>query len=372
MKFYAPRLRAVTWVVSGLLFGGCAGQSITSLTDHALSPESLESIVVSPQVTIVAVGGTQQLAPVGHTYAGAAVTTFDSVLYRYNNPGDAALLQLSNTGLITGVSAGATTVVINVYAFKDGALRASRALAQVTETVIPGLQLSIQPVPPDSAKLSPGIPKTIDPILRNPTTEAEVINPPMWYFVRGADAARVDVYNGWGVEYNGYGAQSVPVGSATSNFLSPKQIVALSGEGTVWIHGAVTAYGTVLEDSVLYTLTYPYTATMTTVKTNLAVTNSYAGQVLTLAPGATVTFQNGVASSDPLTVAYTFDNPAAATAADVPSTSGGASGNVTTLTGGQSSARKFVTPGTYHWTATTAGGPAPWTGVTLSGTIVIK
>jgi len=34
--------------------------------------------------------------------------------------------------------------------------------------------------------------------------------------------------------------------------------------------------------------------------------------------------------------------------------------------------RVFTTPGTYKWTAVTGGGQAPWTGQTLSGTIVIK
>jgi hypothetical protein len=69
-----------------------------------------------------------------------------------------------------------------------------------------------------------------------------------------------------------------------------------------------------------------------------------------------------------LTIAYTFDDPTAAGAVEL----GDPSGNIPALSGGQSSMRRFSVPGTYRWVATAAGGPAPWPGQQLTGTIVVK
>lgn len=367
----ARNLRAIVFSVScGLFLAGCIGPSTKSLPDLPLNMDALASLSVSPPVSIIAVGSTQQLNTTATAFDGTSVTTFDSVLYRYSTASDSVFLRMSPAGLLTGIQPKNGTIFILIFGFRGDAVRGDVVLSAVTASPIAGLTMSIQPIAPDSAKLASGTTKSIIPVVRNPNTAVSIANLPMRYAVKGTDASRMDVFNPFMSLING--SDRFTIRGATINNFSSNQIRALSGEGTVWIYATMTAYGTPLQDSVQYTLSYPYTATIAVTKDNLEVVSLYAGQVITLAPGAVVTFQNGIASSDPLTVTYVFDNPAAALAASPPSTTGGSAGNVTTLTGGQNTRRQFATPGTYHWTMTGAGGPAPWAGQTLLGTIVIK
>jgi len=349
---------------------GCTGPSITASDAPTLPTSALATVTAFPAASIIAVGGTQQLSAAGATFAGDIVTAFDSVVFQFANLADSNRVKLSSSGQITGLAAG-NNVLINVLGFKGAAVRGDQVVVQVTPTAVSGLTFSIQPVAPDSAKLAAGTTKTIVPLVKNSSGQS-VTNPAVIYKIRGSDSTRVDTFRG-NVAYRINAFDNLPVRTRTANTsLATNQIVALAGEGTAWLYATISAYGQVLSDSVQYTFTYPYTQTLTTTKTNLAVTSLYQDQIVTLAPGAVVTFANGVASTDPLTMTYTFDNPAAATAPSPASTIGGASGNVTTLTGGQSSRRQFLTPGTYHWTVTPTGGPAPWPGQVLAGTIVIK
>lgn len=367
-------MRRDTFLALGIsMLTACHGQSMSALPDLPLSTTAPAFIAATPPASILAVGGTQQLSVTGVSLAGAGISTFDSVLYQYNALADSVRLRMTSGGLLTGLaSTGATPVRINVIAFKEGTVRGDQVLAQVTPAAVTGLTLSIQPIAPDSAKLAAGVTKTITPVLRNPVTGIAVATPAVIYKIKGPDSARVDVYRG-SVRYVISSANAMTVRPTTANSgLAPNQFIALSGEGTAWLYATVNAYGTVLQDSVRYAFSYPYTQTISTVKVNLAVQSMYGYTTLTLAPGAIVTFQNGVAATDPLTVAYAFDNPAAVTAPSPPSTAGAASGNVTTLTGGQTSRRQFLTSGTYHWTVIAAGGPAPWPGQTLAGTILVK
>ena len=356
---------------------GCVGESITQPGIPTLPTSAISYVKGFPDASIVAIGGTQQLSATGITLAGESITAFDSVVYQYRTLSDSVRLRLSNTGLVTGLSStGTNPVLVNVIAFKGSSIRGDQVVVQVTPTAASGLQLSVQPIPPDSARLASGTTKTIVPTLRDPTTGVSVSNPAVKYTVKGSDSARVDVFRGT-VRYipdfanlNDFVVVNAP--PTTNSRINPNQIVALAGEGSAWIYATISAYGTILRDSVRYTFTYPFAQTISTVKDNLALQNIYANQMVTLAPGATVSFQNGVSSADPLTVAYSFDNPAGASAASPASVDGGSVGNVTPLTGGQTSRRRFLSPGTYRWTMTAAGGPAPWPGQTLSGTIVIK
>lgn len=372
-----PRLMSVLTPVLGMAMAvglsGCAGRPLTELADLPLPPTALSAVVATPPAAILAVGGTQQLSTSGTTLAGAPVTTFDSVVYQLKTASDTLRVRLTTAGLVTGVaSSGSAVVLINAFAFKAGALRGDQVVAQVTPTAFSGLTLSVQPVASDSARLAAGTTKTIVPALRNPTTGASVATPAVKYTIKGTDSTRVDVFRGT-IQYFQNVTDFLWVRPPTVNTgLASNQVVALAGEGTAWLYATVSAYGTLLQDSVQYTLTYPFTQTIATVKVNLAIQSIYAGMALTLAPGAIITFQNGVAATDPMTVAYTFDHPAAATAPVPPSTTGGASGNVTALTGTQTSRRQFNTPGAYHWTVTAAGGLTPWPGQSLSGAIVIK
>jgi hypothetical protein len=222
--------------------------------------------------------------------------------------------------------------------------------------------LSIQPS--DSAKLAAGSLKTMTPTLRNAVTGMSVPNPVIRYSVRQEDMKRVALHH-----------PEIRVGGILvqiSNTPQPaaSQIGALDPEGSAWIYGSVDAYGTAMRDSVMITFSYPFASTIFASKSGATITSPAQGQTITLAPGAKVTFQ--CLTFDPLLkVSYEFDNPAAAMAASPPSTTGGASGNVTALSNFEASSRRFVAPGIYRWTAV-ASGPLPWNGRTLGGTIVIK
>src|SRR5438105_1114243 len=141
--------RSAILLLGGL--AGCLGQSITEVPEKPLSQSGLAYITASPAASIVAVSGTQQLSAVGASFAGDAVSTFDSVVYQYNTPSDSTKVSLSRTGLVTGrLSTGGSPVLINVIAFKDVSIRGDQVVVQVTPTANSGLVLSIQPTPPDS------------------------------------------------------------------------------------------------------------------------------------------------------------------------------------------------------------------------------
>ena len=352
---------------------GCVGDGVTALTKPALPATALAFVTGSPTASIVAIGATQQLSATGSTVT-AAPLTLDRPIFQFNTLADSVRMKLDTaTGLVKALaSTGSTPVRINVLGIKDGVMRGDQVIIQVTPTAVSGLAFSIQPIAPDSAKLSAGTTKTINPVLQNPITGVSVPTPAVMFKMKGADSLRVDTFRGV-VSYRHTLTDIMNVRvPASPTATLPNQITPLVPEGKAWIYATVVAYGTPLTDSVQYTFSYPFTQTIGTGKANLAIQSQYADVTVTLAAGATVTFQNTVATADPLTIAYTFDNPAAATATSPPSTTGGASGNVTALSGGQTSRRQFLTPGTYKWTTTAAGGPAPWPGQTQSGTIVIK
>jgi len=365
------RRAALAMAIAGA--AGCVGDPAALSSPNA--PDTIMSAVqISPAVAVVSVGGTQQFTIAGTTLAGTPFTAFDSVVYSLNTLSDTARATITPDGMLRGTGVSTAAVLVNVLAYQRGAIRFDQALVQVTAAVVPVTALSIQPVAPDSAKLSSGIAKSIVPRLWNPVTNESVANPVMQYRVSPADAQKVALYfptKSITTPYGGYTVQTSRFIGSKSISPTANQIVPLVSEGSVWIYGAVTAYGTPLKDSVLYTFTYPYTATVTANKTNLELTSLSENQIVTLMHGATVTFTNGVAGTDPLTIAFTFSDSTAATAASPAATTGGASGNVTALRGGQSSTRVFATPGTYTWTAAAAG-QAPWEGQVVHGTLVIK
>jgi hypothetical protein len=316
------------------------------------------------------------------TLTGGPATEFDSVKYVLDAISDSVRVNVTPAGLVTGLAPTSIPVQIDLLAFANGTVRADKVLVNVTPTATSGLTLSLQPTASDSTKLASGSAKSIIPLLRNPTTGDTVAVPLLQYDVNPSDATRVAAYTSFIRMSTAFNGLLVERRLITPTALTQNQIMPLVGEGTAWIYGEVNAYGSLLRDSVLYTFTYPYTATVATHKSNLALLmtvnagsalSSPAAVTLTLAPGAIVTFSNSVPSTDSLTITYTFDTPAAATAPPgSPSTAGGASGNVTPLAGGQSSRRQFLTPGTYHWTTDAAGGPAPWPGQTFTGTIIVQ
>lgn len=370
---WKPRLRSQNQVILAFgIFGAMLACQMETVTQPVLEdPETtLGQLEITPRVSIIAVNGTLQLNVTGRSLTGTPIDGFDSVTFALVRPADTLRVRLTSSGHVTGLapSSGTAHVELNAYAYKGKSIRVARALVQVTPAIVPGTILSIQPAPPDSAKLAQGVTKTIIPVLRNPTTGARVASPVVWYTVRPADELRIGRYQPRLVTPEGTVTQWFP-----SPAPAPNQIRASAGEGTVWIYARINVYGTTLTDSVLYTLSYPYVLTILTEKVNLKVASkTAANQEYNLAPGAQVTFRNGVAPTDPLLVTYTFDNPSAATAPSPLPAVGGTTGNLTPLKGGQSSTRRFLTPGTYRWTATASGGPDPWPGQTVTGTIVIK
>lgn len=367
-----------TGLATVLAMTGCMGAREVLLNkvapEHAIGP-----VIAGPRNTLLTVGGTVQLTMSAVSLTGAPVTTFDSVVYRLGNVGDSASIRVSSTGLVTGVAPIGNALPVNVLVYLNGTCNGDQLLITVTAGAVPGLTLSIQPPVGDSAKQSIGLAKTIIPVLRNPTTGQSLTGVQLQYAVQSQDQDRLGVFTGAISLNSAAGAASVHLPKSPS--AARNQILPYVGEGSVWVYAALNAYGTLLQDSVQYSFTYPYTGTVAISKSSLAVLIAINGGIglavpslpaFTLAPAGIVTFTNNAPLNDPLTVAYIFDNPAAATAPSLASTVGGASGNVSALAAQTSSRRQFLTAGTYRWTMTTSGGTAPWSGQTATGTIIVK
>jgi hypothetical protein len=346
------------------LLGACTGD--LAVSPNVAPEDAVGTIAVSPGVSIIAVGQTQQLTVTALSLTNAPIT-LDSVVYRLNSAADTARVKLSASGVVTAIAPSTSAILVNVFGYKHGGVKADQAMLQTTATPVSGLTLSIQPPPGDSTRLAAGSTKTIAARVRNPVTGDSVLKPIVRFTVGTGDSTRVAVYIA-----NLSSPSGTPSVIHPSSFsASAAQIRSLASEGTVWVHASITAFGTVLQDSVLYTLTYPFTQTISVGTQGNGVVSTFKDETLTLAPGATITFTNNTSNLTGFGIAISFDTPSAATAATTPSVPGGSSGNVTTLTSGQSSARRFLTAGTYHWTML-ASGPAPYGGQTFSGTIVIK
>jgi hypothetical protein len=345
---------------------GCFGEK-GQLTALHPSQEALGSVTVSPSAVILAVGDTRQLTFTASSLTGAPMTSFDQVQYLLGSPADSAIVRVGADGTVTALKA-ANLVRLNVVVKRDGVFKGDQVLLQVTQSVVPNATLSIQQS--DSTRLAAGTVRTMQAALVDPATGASMPNPIVRYSVRPADVKRVALHR----PTISVGGSVIVVQADNNPAPGANQIGAIAPEGTVWIHGSVDAYGTVLRDSVLFTLTYPFSTLIYVERIGTTITSPAANQVVTLAPGATATFQSYVNPNvDPqLTIAVAFDNPGAATAASPPSTTGGSTGNISPLSGFQPSNRRFMTPGTYRWTATAGGSPAAIAGQTLSGTLIIK
>jgi hypothetical protein len=327
--------------------------------------DAVGAIAASPGVAIIAVGESQQLHVDAVSLTGEPIA-LDSVVYRINTVSDTARIKLDPNGLVTALAPSTGTMYVNVFGYKHGAVKADQVVLQTTAAEIPNLQLSIQPLAGDSARLAAGTSKTIAARIRN-TAGDSIVRPVIRYTVHTGDSTRVAVY----IPQLASPAGQLLVSHPTILSAGVNQIRPLVGEGSAWIYATVNAFGTELKDSVLYTFTYPITQYVSFTTVGNGVVSSHKGQVVTLERNATVTFSNDTYGLDGFALTITFDDPAGATAASPPSTTGGTSGNITALSSGQSSDRRFATPGTYKWTVH-ADGLAPFTGQTFSGTLVIK
>lgn len=359
-----------------ICMAGCVGDKGVA---PALRPadSTLGSIIVSPLNVVMAVGDTFSVHFTARTLTGAALANVDSVEYQLQNPGDSLRIQVSSTGVVTARAPSLinTPVLLNILAFKDGLAAVDQSVIQVVATAFSGATLSIQPIPPDSAKMEWSDTKQIVPVIMNTSTGQSVASPVVRYEYGPGDSLIMQCY--------------IPTVSATVT-LSQSQLrlsncgtnsntgdVALNNihankKGTAWVHANVVVFGTLLRDSVQYTITNPYGAEIDIGATLLAA-GAPTQLSANLAPGGTVVFYNNLNAQIGATVSVTLDHPELALPANPPSQYGGSFGNITglTITHRQSN-RIFATPGTYHWTATVSGGIAPYTGATATGTINVQ
>ena len=364
-------------MVMGALLGMAAAcSSDTGVAPAVRSPATtLAAVTVSPLNAIMAVGDTLTLTMHGTSLTQAAIADYDSVTYSLQNTVDSLRVRLSATGVLIAddVSPQNSPVLVNVIAFKDGIAAADQAVVQIVPTRFSGATLSIQVVAPDSAKLQWNDSKIIIPVIQNSTGDS-VYSPTLRFEYGPGDSTVMQCY----VPSIQTPATLTPTQLGISHcpgtgfYGSPglDQIIA-ARRGTAWVHANVTVFGVPLRDSVQYTLTNAMTGTVVLQPLNLAL-RFQQGQTVPIAPGGTVTFQNGFGPDFGASIQFVFDNPSAATApAHLPS-AGGTTGNITPLGSYQSTQRRFLTPGVYTWTATVIGGIPPYAGATTHGTVTVK
>jgi len=380
--------RAPQWVTTLGLLGALAAYTLAACTltactgDKGTAPAirpaatTLGSARVSPYNAVMAVGDTLTLVVTGRTLSGAPLAGFDSVQYILQDPTDSLRVHLSATGVVTAVTPSGTNapVFVQVIAFKDGLARADQSIIQIVPTAFAGATLSIQPVPPDSAKMAWGDSKTITPAIQN--TSGQSVDQPMVRYEYGpGDSTTMQCYvpnlvaTGTLTQ-----AQLQLTGCGTNNNAGQVGLNNIHAfkTGTAWVHANVMVFGVMLRDSVQYTLTNPYSGFIYA-STYYLAGNQPGISSIYIAPGGTVTFYNGFPEALGISVGFTFNDPSAATAATPVPDFGGTTGNVTPLTTSQAqSTRQFLTPGVYEWTATLYGGVPPYTGATWSGSITVQ
>jgi hypothetical protein len=347
---------------------GCVGDK--GVAPSTRDPNTaLASIVASPLNVVMAVGDSFPVAITAQSVSGDPITRFDSIRYVLNSIVDTIRVAVAPTGVVTARAvSGGSPVLLNVFAYKDGVGAVDQVVIQVTQTAFTGATLSIQPDPSDSTKIQLGDGKVIPPVIRNPNTGASVAGPRFRYTTTPDDAKKLGCYrlNIPDVSQAFSTASSALKLNGCAGTFGLNQIRALS-LGTAWVHADALVYGTMLHDSVQYTVTNPYQFYIYISNVNLNVTCTTSA---TIAPGGIVTFTNNIQAGLGMSLAFTFDNPAAAT--DAGSSTGGSSGNITPLAGGESSSRAFMTAGTYPWHAAVSGATPPFTNVTCDGAVIVQ
>lgn len=364
-------MRYGAFTVGAAILAGCN-------PDHGVAPvlQSPESILAavhaSPLNVVLAVGQTVQIDVAGQTLSGQAVTTFDSVRYATQSATDTIRVQLSPTGLVTGRAAsGSNPVLVNVFAFKEGVVRADQVILQVTDSAITAPTLSIQPGPGESTVLSLNSSLQLSPVVQN-ALGSTVPYVSLRLIYHDADVGKLGCYVPTFPDVGTYTSTELSLPSCASS-VGLNSIVATDRTGSVWVIADAMVYGVHLRDSVQYTMISPSSAFVAFLPRNLSLqggTTLFGS--LYIVPGGSITFANFFDAGLGTSIDVVFDNPGAATAATPPSSNGGSSGNIVALLGGQETIRVFPTPGTYHYTATLSGSIAPFTGAQTSGEIVVQ
>ncbi len=359
-----------------VLFAALVG-SASCMEDKGTSPElgdpaaTIGTISVYPPNAIMAVGQTLQLTITGKTLTGEPITQFDSIVYVYtSNRADTVKIKANQDGTIEAltVTQDYSPVILSIVPFKNGVGKSDDIIIQVTQNALSGLSMSIQPIPPDSAKLALGEYKYIEPVISNSSGESVI-----------APQLRMDVTREGAQKIIGYGPTcpsqltTVEYGAVCQRVSGVDWAIDIIGaqgyEGSAWVYATVNAYGTVLKDSVEYTVSPPYRQqTYISAYQSVTLRNDSEG-IIYLSPGGTWSFTNGLSATlGDVPISVTFNDPSAASATTI----GGASGNIIDLRPGQGTQRRFMTAGTYTWTAIAGGTVKPFAGQTTGGTIIVK
>jgi len=305
--------------------------------------------------------------------------SLDSVQYILQQGTDSARVHVSASGILTALAPSSpdSPILIQVVGFKDGLAKADQVVLQVTATKFAGATLSIQPIPPDSAKLPVGWDKAVVPVIANPTTGEHVDGPQLRLEAGVGDSTKLQCYEPYFVNTPTLSSQQLnlsPCGG-DNNFRGILNRMLANGKGMAWVVAEATVYGVKLRDSVRYTITNPIRGFVELESTQLSAQELYYSNAL-VAPGAIVYFGNGIDPQIGGQVTYTFDDPSVASPIPNPDSSqpvyGGVSGNVTALNAGEVAARQFLHPGVYKYTAAVVGGIPPWAGQAYRGQINVE
>jgi len=361
---------AVLLIATTALLTSCTGDNSTAPSSRS-SATTLGSVTVSPLNAIMTVGDTMTLTTTARTLTGGSATALDSVEYLLQNVADSIRVRISPSGTVTalGPSSPNSPVMVQVMGFKDGLVRADVAVIQVTQTAVPGVTLSIQPIAPDSNRVSIGRDKYLPPTIQNALGD-QVTGAAFRYEYGVGDSATMLCYTPTVLPTATVTSQQLVTSACGGGQLGLNAIHG-NAAGVAWVIASARVYGVTLRDSVQYVVTNPYLEGTSINATNLAVTGISSNTVI-IAPGGSVYFINGFQYGFDVSITIAFENPEAATTTDPPSDVGGISGNITTLQTGDVARRRFLTAGTYKWTATLAGGVPPFTGATTTGQVIVQ
>jgi len=330
----------------------------------------------SPLNAIIAVGDTISVTLHATTLTGTPVTSFDSVQYLFNYQTDTQYVQVSSTGIVTGKKPTdpGNPVVLGILAFRDGAVVYDATVIQVTQTALSRAMLSIQPIPPDSARWQASLAKFLTPVIMDPVTGDTISGVALRLEFGAEDSAGVRCSNFPVTNRSQTIADEVVHKSncepwAGGDYTALNGFIGLRPE-TIWIHATVVAYGMVLHDSLQFVITYPQNSNIYFYPGGMAVGQQGAWLNAAVVPGGSVAFGNYFDPSYGTSINVTFDHPDAATAP--PGGVDTTSGNIVGLTGQNAATRRFLSAGTYGYTYTIATGVAPFKGVTGRGTITVQ
>jgi len=301
------------------LVAGCHGDPITAVAH--LDPSTLPgAVVVAPRGITLAVADTQRLSLATFTAAGSVLSRPDLVRF---TSADSTRVRVDTAGLLTALAVTTQPLRVIGAVTHRGVTIADTVYVVVTATATPVVAMTLQPVPPDSAKGA----QLSSKVLRGTFTKAAggTVNTPYVYLSVQSRTL----------------AQLTPLTQA----FTPRRV------GPLWVYGSASVYGVQFTDSVRIDVSDPIAQTVYMAPaTGTTASVASTGVVLYLALNGTASFFNGTSQAG---IGVTLSDPTAFTGGDIPSI--GASASVT---------RKAIKAGRYTWTLSST--PA------LSGTIVVR